>query len=108
MSWSWRIGRIAGIDVYMHFTFVILLGWVALTHYLANGDENDTAAGVVVGESLFEQLLALAARHIGRKEGNVPVLRDLVPSRRQSPARREQEQPGAEQERPEPPDRVAE
>jgi hypothetical protein len=30
MSWSWRIGRIAGIDVSVHFTFLLLLGWVAL------------------------------------------------------------------------------
>ena len=38
MSWSWRIGRIAGIDVYVHWTFFLLLGWVALAHYLAHGD----------------------------------------------------------------------
>ena len=30
MNWSWRIGRIAGIDVYVHSTFLLLLGWVAL------------------------------------------------------------------------------
>ena len=36
MSWSWRIGRIAGIDVYLHFTFLILIAWVALTHYFAH------------------------------------------------------------------------
>jgi len=33
MKSSWRIGRIAGIDVHLHFTFLILLGWVALSHY---------------------------------------------------------------------------
>src|SRR4051794_31411954 len=25
MAWSWRIGRIAGIDLYVHGTFLILL-----------------------------------------------------------------------------------
>jgi hypothetical protein len=32
MKWSIRIGRFSGIDVYMHFTFVLLVGWVALVH----------------------------------------------------------------------------
>lgn len=32
MKWSTRIGRFAGIDVYVHATFLILLGWVALVH----------------------------------------------------------------------------
>jgi stage IV sporulation protein FB len=30
MSWSFRIGRIAGTDVKVHFTFLLLLAWVAL------------------------------------------------------------------------------
>ena len=38
MGWSWRIGRIAGIDVYVHPTFLLLLAWVALSNYFAHGD----------------------------------------------------------------------
>src|SRR4051794_39540491 len=34
MTWAWRVGRIAGINLYIHVTFLMLLGWVALTHYL--------------------------------------------------------------------------
>ena len=34
MKWSWRIGRVAGIDVYMHATFLILLAWVGVSHYV--------------------------------------------------------------------------
>lgn len=33
MTWSWRLARIAGIDVRVHATFLILLAWVGLTHY---------------------------------------------------------------------------
>ena len=41
MGWSWRIARIAGIDVYMHFTFLLLLAWVGASHYLARGNAGD-------------------------------------------------------------------
>jgi len=46
MSGSWRIGRIAGIDVYVHFTFLLLLGWVAISHYLAHGDLAEAMSGL--------------------------------------------------------------
>ncbi len=29
MKWSIKIGRVLGIDVFMHFTFVLLISWVA-------------------------------------------------------------------------------
>lgn len=31
MKWSLRIARITGIDVYLHWTFIILLGWIGLS-----------------------------------------------------------------------------
>ena len=33
MKWSWRIGRVAGIALYVHATFLLLLGWVALQQF---------------------------------------------------------------------------
>jgi Zn-dependent protease len=33
MKWSWRIGRIAGIDVDVHATFALLILYVAITEY---------------------------------------------------------------------------
>jgi hypothetical protein len=38
MGCSWRIGRIAGIDVHVHFTFLLLLAWVGVEHYMAHYD----------------------------------------------------------------------
>jgi hypothetical protein len=29
MKWSWRIGHIFGVDLYMHATFLLILAWVA-------------------------------------------------------------------------------
>jgi Zn-dependent protease len=33
MKWSWRIGRIAGIALHVHATFLLLVAWVAAQEY---------------------------------------------------------------------------
>lgn len=33
VKWSWRIGRVAGIALYVHATFLLLLAWVTLQQY---------------------------------------------------------------------------
>ena len=35
MKWSWRLGKFAGIDVYVHGTFILLLVWIAVMHWMA-------------------------------------------------------------------------
>lgn len=37
MSWSWRIGRVAGIPINIHWTFVILIAWLAVAGASAGG-----------------------------------------------------------------------
>jgi Zn-dependent protease/CBS domain-containing protein len=34
MSWSFRLGRVLGIDVYVHFTFLLLLAFILVAEYL--------------------------------------------------------------------------
>src|SRR5690348_981146 len=53
MKWSWRIGRIAGIGVYMHVTFLILLAWVAASHYLVRHRWDDALSGLGFILALF-------------------------------------------------------
>src|SRR4051794_508143 len=53
MSGSWRIGRIARIDIYNYFTFLSLMGLVALTHYLAHGNLGEALGGLVFIVILF-------------------------------------------------------
>jgi Zn-dependent protease len=80
MGWSWRLGRLFGIDVRVHPTFLILLGWVGLSHVA-------TGAGwaAVLGELGFLLLLfgivvlhelghALAARRYGIRTRDITLL----------------------------------
>jgi len=48
MRWSWKLGEIAGISIFVHATFLMLVGWVALSHWAI---EHSVAAAV--GGSLF-------------------------------------------------------
>ena len=33
MKWPIRLGKYAGIDLFMQFTFILLSGWIALMHW---------------------------------------------------------------------------
>ncbi|MDB5312812.1 MAG: Zinc metalloprotease [Gemmataceae bacterium] len=80
MGWSWRIGRVAGIDVYVHFTFLLLLLWVALEHYLPSGDLAEALAGLVFVLAIFGVVVlhelghALAARRYGIRTRDITLL----------------------------------
>jgi Zn-dependent protease/predicted transcriptional regulator len=77
---SWRIGRIAGIDVYVHWTFLLLLGWVAFVHYQAHGDLNEALGGLVFILALFGVVVlhelghALTARRYGVRTRDITLL----------------------------------
>jgi len=47
MKWSFRIGRFAGIDVYMHVTFLLLISWVALLHWRQGQSVAAAVAGII-------------------------------------------------------------
>ena len=80
MKWSWRVGRIAGIDLYVHVTFVILVGWVALSHYLARRSGADALMGVAFILTLFAIVVlhelghALTARRFGIPTRDITLL----------------------------------
>lgn len=80
MKWSWKIGRIAGIDVYMHATFLLLLGWVALSYWLEAGKWAVVLAGVGFLLALFAVVVlhelghALTARRYGIKTRDITLL----------------------------------
>jgi Zn-dependent protease len=59
MRWSWRLGRIAGIGVYVHATFPLLLAWVALSQ-LSSGA---TVAGVIYALMLILVVFGIVVAH---------------------------------------------
>jgi Zn-dependent protease len=79
-GWSWKLGRVAGIDVYMHGTFLILLIWVGISHYLQRHRWADAAGGIVFILALFGIVVlhelghALTARHYGIRTRDITLL----------------------------------
>jgi Zn-dependent protease len=80
MKWSWRIGRIAGIDLNVHLTFLILVAWVALRHYLERRSPVDAFMGVAFIFCLFGIVVlhelghALTARRFGIPTRDITLL----------------------------------
>jgi Zn-dependent protease/predicted transcriptional regulator len=79
MKWSWRIGRIAGIDVEMHATFLILLVWVGVYHYLPKHSWTDVLDGIIFTIALFGIVVlhelghALTARRFGIRTRDITL-----------------------------------
>lgn len=71
MKWSFKLGRILGVDVYVHATFLLLLGFIGLSHGLAGRSLEAALNGVFFFAGLFVCVLlheyghALAARRYG-------------------------------------------
>jgi Zn-dependent protease/CBS domain-containing protein len=80
MSWSIRIGKFFGIAVYVHFTFVLLLGFIGLSHWMQTRELGAALAGVGFFVALFGCVLlhefghALTARKYGIKTRDITLL----------------------------------
>jgi len=77
MRWTWKIARFADIDVYVHSTFFLLLGWVGLSYWQQTGSISAVIGGIsfilllfvcVVlhefGHALTARRYGIATRHI--------------------------------------------
>ena len=53
MTWSLKIVRIAGINVYLHWTFLILLAWIFIASISAGQNAGEAFMGVVSVLALF-------------------------------------------------------
>ena len=80
MRWSFKIGRMLGIDVFLHVTFLLVLGFIAITHWFAHGSLAEVIGGVGFFIALFACVLlheyghALAARRFGIATRDITLL----------------------------------
>jgi len=71
LNWSVKIARLAGIDVYMHWTFLLLLGYVGFVNYRPQQDLAAAAQGIALVMAVFVCVVlhelghALTARRYG-------------------------------------------
>jgi Zn-dependent protease/CBS domain-containing protein len=77
---SLRIARIAGIDVYVHVTFFLLLVWVAASELLKGASVRAAASGVVLLLCVFATVVlhelghALTAKRFGIRTKDITLL----------------------------------
>jgi Zn-dependent protease len=80
LKWSAKLGRFAGIDVYVHVTFLLLLGWVGMSTWAATQSPSAVVASLVLIVLLFlcvvlhEYGHALTARRFGIGTRSITLL----------------------------------
>ena len=80
MKWSWRIGRFAGIDVYIHTTFLLLVAFFGFTYWQQTRTLSGTLEGIAFLLALFLSVVlheyghALTARRYGIKTRDITLL----------------------------------
>ncbi len=78
--WSWRLGTLAGIPVFVHASFSILLVWVAISHLRRGDGTAAILAGLLFTLSIFGCVVlhelghALVARRFGVRTRDITLL----------------------------------
>jgi Zn-dependent protease len=79
MKWQWKLGTFAGIDVFVHATFLLLIGWIGYSHWLQYGTIAKVVEGILFILALFlcvvlhEYGHALTARRYGIKTRDITL-----------------------------------
>jgi Zn-dependent protease/CBS domain-containing protein len=80
MRWSWTLGRVAGIELRVHATFLLLLAWLGLVAYRTTGTVGGAARGVLMTLALFASVVlheyghALTGRRFGVPTRDITLL----------------------------------
>ena len=79
MKWQWKLGTFAGIDVFIHATFLLLIGWIGYSYWLQFGTIAKVIEGILFILALFlcvvlhEYGHALTARRYGIKTRDITL-----------------------------------
>jgi Zn-dependent protease len=80
MRWSWKLGRFAGVDTYVHASFLLLVGWAAWAAWSGAGTGLAVVLGLLFLGGVFGSVLlhefghALAARRYGIGTRSITLL----------------------------------
>jgi Zn-dependent protease len=80
MKCSWKVGQLAGIDLRIHATFLLLLGWVLVSYWMAGKSMDAILVGIASIVALFTCVVfhemghAIAARKFGIQTRDITLL----------------------------------
>jgi Zn-dependent protease len=80
LKWSWSLGRVAGIDVRIHATFLILIAWIVAGLFLQPPGAGETLGGILLVPAIFGIVIlhelghALTARRFGVRTLDITLL----------------------------------
>jgi Zn-dependent protease len=79
MKWTLKVGRFAGIDVFLHTTFFLMIFWIGITYWIQENSVAAVISGVGFILALFASVVlheyghALTARKFGVKTKNITL-----------------------------------
>ncbi|MBN2489897.1 MAG: site-2 protease family protein [Planctomycetes bacterium] len=80
MRWSWKIAEVAGIGVFMHWTFLLLIAWILVSHIAQGSSAGVALEGVAFVLAIFACVIlhefghALTARRYGIRTRDIVLL----------------------------------
>jgi Zn-dependent protease/CBS domain-containing protein len=80
MRWAWKIGKLAGINVYMHATFLLLVGFILVANWAEGHSIAQALSGLVFVLVIFACIVlhelghAITARRYGIRTRDIVLL----------------------------------